>query len=307
MKMVTACPTGEQVEIRYGDQSATVVQVGGGLRSYDVSGRAVLDGYSADARIDGGRGQVLAPWPNRIRDGRYSWDGGAQQLPITEVPAGNAIHGLVRWLPWSLLERSESAATMGVRLWPQPGYPFHLTLSTTYTLDDAGLSVALEGRSVGTEPLPYGVGQHPYVTVGTEFVDDAVLTVPAATALRLDDRGLPAGTEAVAGSALDFRAGRRIGDAHLDVPFTDLTLDDRGRVAARLERADAQHGVEVWAAEGTSVLQVYTGDQLNPARRRRGLAVEPMSCPPDAFNSGAGLVTLQPGESHLLRWGIRAW
>jgi aldose 1-epimerase len=304
---VTAYPTGEQVEIRFGDQSATVVQVGGGLRSYDVAGRAVLDGFPPEARIDGGRGQVLAPWPNRVRDGRYRWERQDHQLPLTEVAAGNAIHGLVRWSPWSVQERSSATVTMGVRLWPQPGYPFHLAVAATYALDDDGLAVTIEGRNVGTEPLPYGVGQHPYVTVGTEVVDDAVLTVPARTWLRLDERGLPSGTAPVPGTEVDFRDGRRIGDAQLDVPFSDLTPDDRGRVAVRLERADATHGVEVWGAEGTRFLQVYTGDQLDAERHRRGLAVEPMSCAPDAFNSGVGLVTLQPGESHRLRWGIRAW
>jgi aldose 1-epimerase len=304
---VIAYPTGEQVEIRFRDQSATVVQVGGGLRSYNVSGRAVLDGYATEAEIAGGRGQVLAPWPNRVRDGRYRWQQRDHQLPLTEVPAGNAIHGLVRWAPWSVLERSDTGVTMGVRLWPQPGYPFQLAVTATYALGEDGLSVTLEGRNLGTEPLPYGIGQHPYVTVGTEVVDDAVLTVPAATRLRLDDRGLPSGTEPVAGTELDFRVGRPIGDLRLDVPFTDLARDGSGRVALRLERSDGSHGVKVWAAEGANYLQVYTGDKLDPDRRRKGLAVEPMSCAPDAFNSGAGLVTLQPGESHTLRWGIRAW
>lgn len=304
---MTVTPTGAQHEIGYGDQRAVVVQVGGGLRSYDVAGRPVVDGFAASARPDGGRGQVLAPWPNRIRDGRYGWAGTAQQLALSEAANHNAIHGLVRWLPWSLLERSETAVSLGVRVWPQPGYPFLLDLAAGYALGEDGLSVSLTASNAGDDALPYGVGQHPYVSAGTDVVDDAVLTVPAAEWVRCDERGLPVATEPVDGTPYDFRSGALIRDTVLDTPYSALTRDGQGRVVVRLARADAAHGVEVWLGAGAAHLQVFSGDTLAPARRRRGLAVEPMSCLPDAFNSGAGLVTLEPGASYTLGWGLRGW
>jgi aldose 1-epimerase len=300
-------PSGEQYPIRHGDQVAVVVQVGGGLRSYTAGGRAVLDGYPEAARPDGGRGQVLAPWPNRIRDGRYSWAGDDQQLALSEAKAHNAIHGLVRWAEWSLLDRSESTVSLTVRVWPQPGYPFRLDVSAEYELSDAGLSVALTGRNTGTEPLPYGIGQHPYLTVGTALVDDALLTIPAAEWLRTDDRGLPIGSEPVGGTGYDFRTARGIQDRRLDTAYGELQRDEQDRVVVQLTTADRAQGVDVWLGEGARFLQVFTGDTLAPDRRRQGLAVEPMSCPADAFNSGTGLVTLEPGESHTLRWGLVAW
>jgi aldose 1-epimerase len=304
---VTTHPTGEQIELRHGDQTAVVVRVGGGLRAYDVAGRTVVDGYDAAAQVDGGRGQVLAPWPNRVRDGRYRFAGQDQQLALSEAATRNAIHGLVRWSEWSLVERSPSGVTATTRVWPQPGYPFLLDVTATYSLDDDGLSVALTGHNAGDAALPYGIGQHPYVSAGTEFVDDAVLTVPAAVWLRTDERGLPESTERVDGTPWDFRVGRPVGDTALDTPYAELDRDGAGRVVVRLARADGTHGVDVWGGAGTDYLQVFSGDTLAPARRRRGLAVEPMSCPPDAFNSGAGLVRLEPGQTHTLKWGLSAW
>jgi aldose 1-epimerase len=304
---VTTYPTGEQIELRLGDQTAVVVRVGGGLRTYDVAGRAVVDGFDVSARVEGGRGQVLAPWPNRVSDGRYHWADQVQQLALSEAAAHNAIHGLVRWTEWSVVERSPSRVTVTTRVWPQPGYPFLLDVTAAYALDDNGLTVTLTGRNAGDVALPYGVGQHPYVTAGTELVDDTVLTVPAAAWLRTDERGLPRSTEPVEGTQWDFRSGRPVRDTVLDTPYTELDRDGEGRVVVRVARADGTHGVDVWCGEGTDYLQVFTGDTLAPERRRRGLAVEPMSCPADAFTSGAGLSRLEPGQSHTLEWGLQAW
>jgi galactose mutarotase-like enzyme len=136
------------------------------------------------------------------------------------------------------------------------------------------------------------------------LVDNAVLTVPAERWVRCDDRGLPVGTELVAGTEFDFRAARAIGETRLDTPYTALTCDGDGRIVVSLDAADGSSGVDLWMGEGASCLQVFTGDTLAGPRRRTGLAVEPMSCPPDAFNSGEELVTLDPGATHLLRWGL---
>jgi len=304
---VTPHPTGEQIELHHGDQTAVVVQVGGGLRTYDVAGRAVVDGFDIGARVDGGRGQVLAPWPNRVRDGRYRWAGQDQQLALSEAATHNAIHGLVRWVAWYVVERTPSSVTVGTRVWPQPGYPFLLDVTAAYALGADGLSVTLTGRNAGDMPLPYGVGQHPYVTAGSDLVDDMVLTVPAGAWIRTDERGLPTSTEPVDGTPWDFRAGRQVGNLVLDTPFTELQRDGEGRVVVRLALVDGTRGVDVWGGHGTDYLQVFSGDTLAPARKRRGLAVEPMTCPADAFNSEAGLVTLEPGQEHTLQWGLHAW
>ena len=305
---MTVLPGGAQHEIVHGAHVAVVTEVGATLRSYDVAGRPVVDGYPADQRPDGGRGQVLAPWPNRVRDGRYRFDQQDLQLGLTEAAKRNAIHGLVRWTGWALDSRADHEVVMTTTVWPQPGYPWLLRLLATYRLTDGGLEVVLAARNDGDRPAPYGVGQHPYLAAGGR-VDDAVLTLPAERRLVLDDRGIPVGEEAVDGTAYDFRDGRPVGDLRLDDAYVALQPGPDGLVRVRLERPGEDHGVELWCEDATSrCLQVFSGDTLpDPARRRQGLAVEPMSCPPDALASGVDRVVLAPGEEHRLRWGVRGW
>ncbi|MYS84010.1 aldose 1-epimerase family protein [Embleya scabrispora] len=305
--MVSESPTGRQIVLRKGEQSAVVVELGGALRGYSVGGRPVLDGFSADERIVGGRGQVLVPWPNRIGGGRYRWNGEELRLPLTEPEKGNAIHGLLRWMSWQVVEEQEDRVLLGVTLWPQPGYPFHLHVRVEYTLEATGLAVAVVARNLGTGAAPYGVGQHPYLTVGTDLVDDAVLTLPARERLVVDDLGMPAAAEPVVGTPFDFRTPRAVGTQRLDTAFAELERDASGLAVVRLAHPSGSHGTDLWLGEGAEFVQVYTGDTLPEPARRRGIAVEPMSCPADAFRSRAGLVELEPGAEHVFRWGLRAW
>jgi aldose 1-epimerase len=303
-----AGPTGAQYEIVHGDQRAVVVEAGGGLRTYDVAGRAVLEGYPADRPPDGGRGQVLAPWPNRVAGGRYTWDGTEHRLALTEPEAGNAIHGLLRSQSWGMVERAADRVLLGASVWPQKGYPFQLSVTADYRLGEDGLTVRLVARNDGSADAPYGVGQHPYLTVGTAAVDDAVLTVPASRWLRTDDRGIPVAAEPVDGSPYDFRAGRAVGPQLVDTAFVELDRDSSTEPVVRVAAPDGRHGVDLRLGAGVRCVQVFTGDTLpEPSRRREGLAVEPMSCPPDAFRTGTDLVRLPPGGSHVLEWGLLAW
>ncbi|WP_329624948.1 gluconokinase, GntK/IdnK-type [Streptomyces sp. NBC_01255] len=303
-------PTGRSWRLVRGEQSADVVQLGGALRDYAVNGGPLLDGFSAESTITGGRGQLLVPWPNRVGGGRYRFEGRDLQLPLTEVEKGNAIHGLLRWTLWELLARTDDALMLGTTLCPQPGYPFLLDVRVEYRLGPDGLGVSVRATNTGTEPAPYGVGQHPYLTVGTDLVDSAVLTVPARSLLRTDDRGLPLGQEPVDGTPYDFRTARPIGDLRLDSAFTGLDRDPDGRAIVRLAHPSGLRGIDLWLGEGTRCVQVYTGDTLaepEPERRRRGVAVEAMSCPPDAFRTGTDLTVLPPGATHVFRWGLSPW
>ncbi len=298
-------PTGASWRLVRGDQSAVVVQLGGALRDYTVHGRPLLDGFPEGAAVTGGRGQLLVPWPNRVGDGRYRFEGRELRLPLTEVEKGNAIHGLLRWVLWKPLARTEDSVLLGTTLCPQPGYPFLLDVRVEYRLGPEGLGVAVRATNTGTRPAPYGVGQHPYLTVGTELVDSAVLTVPARYRLRTDARGLPVGREPVDGTPYDFRTARPVGGLPLDTAFTGLGRGPDGRATVRLAHPSGQEGVDLRLGEGTRYVQVYTGDTLaEPERRRRGIAVEAMSCPPDAFRSGTDLAVLEPGATHVFRWGL---
>ena len=300
--MAVIPPSGEQVEIAFGDQQATIVGVGAGLRTYSAGGRDVLDGYAADEASTSGRGQVLIPWPNRLEDGAYEFDGHRHQLPLTEPELGNAIHGLVRWETWTVVERERSRVVLEHVLQPMPGFPFTLSLAIEYGLSERGLSVRTTATNSGRKACPFGSGQHPYLTVGTLTVDSVILRAPGRTVLRENERRLPVGREPVAGTEYDFRRPRPIGDMRLDDAFTDLERDAEGLALVELRNPEGG-GLTLWVDESYGYLQLFTGDPL-PDVSRRSLAVEPMTCPPNAFRTGEALVRLEPKDTHTSAWGI---
>ena len=297
-------PSGEQISLELGPQRATVVEVGGGLRAYALGSWDVIDGYGVHERCGGGRGQPLIPWPNRLGDGRYPWAGSELQLDLSEPARGNAIHGLVRWRNWELRARDPTRAVLGHVLHGEPGYPFMLDLELEYALEPRGLTVTTSACNIGPEPCPYGAGMHPYVSLGAPSINGAILTVPAARRLVADERGIPVGEEPVAAGPLDFRAPRAIGGAQIDACFAGLDRDQGGNVRVGLRAPDDSRAVTLWASREYDYVMVFTGDTLPEGQRRRGVAIEPLTCAPDAFRSGAGLVRLEPGERHAARWGI---
>jgi aldose 1-epimerase len=296
-------PSGEQFEIVSGAHRAIVVEVGGGLREYRYGDRAVLDGYPEDEMCSGARGTPLVPWPNRLADGSYTFDGATHQAALTEPKAHNAIHGLARWRSWSARERAADRITVGIVVRPMTGYPFPLDVTIEYRVAPDGLTVTTSATNLGDVPCPFGSGQHPYLAAGDGVVDELTCELTARTWIPTDDRGLPTGREEVAGSEFDFRSPRPIGTTRLDHAFTDIDRDAGGLAWVRL-RSSAGPTTALWLDEHYGYVQLFSGDTLAPDRRRRGLAVEPMTCPANAFNSGEGLLRLAPGETVTTRWGI---
>lgn len=302
---MAVAPSGEQFPLVAGEHRATVVEVGGGVREYTVDGRDVLDPYPVTAMCDGAHGAPLIPWPNRLADGRYTFDGADHQVALTEPEKHNAIHGLLRWRSWRAVEREPDRLVMACRLHPLPGYPFSLDVRVEYTLGEDGLVVRTTATNIGDAACPYGCGQHPYLSPGSGLIDDCVLQVRADTWIdTANRRQLPTGRRPTRGGPLDFTGGRRLGDQRLDFPFTDLARDGDGRAWVRLTGADGA-SAELWVDEAYPIVELYSGDTLAPHRRRRGLGTEPMSCPPDAFRSGEGVIRLAPGDSTTASWGVR--
>lgn len=298
-------PSGEQFDIVAGGQRAIVVEVGGGVRQYTVDGSEVFDGYAVEEMCSGARGCPLVPWPNRLADGAYTFHGTRHQVALTEPQTHNAIHGFLLWRNWTVRERERHRIVMGTRLHPLMGYPFGLDVAIEYALWKEGLVVTTTATNIGDTACPYATGHHPYLTAGTELIDDCTLELGAGTWLSTDDRGLPTGREEVAGSDYDFHAARKLGDQRIDHAFTDLTRSSDGLATARLT-ADSGSWTELWADENYPFLEIYTGDTQPPDKRRRGLGVEPMTCAPNGFGSGDGLLELDPGQSKTTRWGIRS-
>ncbi|RJQ69583.1 aldose epimerase [Pseudonocardiaceae bacterium YIM PH 21723] len=287
--------TGRQYEITAQGQAAVITEVGATLRSWTVSGQERLLTHGADEMGDSQMGKVLAPWPNRIDHGRYEFQGTAYQLPLAEPAKLNAIHGLVNWVPWQPREQHADRVTMGYVLYPQKGYPFTLDLALEYALTGDGLHVTLTARNVGRLSAPFGAGYHPYLLLD----ESALLTVPADSYLRTDDRLIPVGKAPVAGTPFDFRTPRAVDGTELDTGYTDLHRAD-GVATAQLDQ------VQLWVDDTHGYLQVYTDNAAPPSRTRRsGIALEPMTAAPNAFNSGDGLLTLEPGRAYQGSWGLR--
>ena len=296
-------PSGRQTVLVHGDQQAVVVEVGGGLRSYTVGGFEVLDGYGVHERCSSGRGQPLFPWPNRLDGGAYRFGPVSEQAPLSEPAAGNAIHGLTRWAPWSLRYADVDHATTGFTLRPQPGWAWTLDLQLHYRLDAAGLSVTMEATNRSEQPCPFGAGFHPYLVAPSGRVDDLVLTVPAGLHDVADERGIPFATEPVAGSAFDFSDGRAIDDAVLDVAFSALRRDGHGRATVVVADPGSGRDVSVHLGPGFDYVMVFTGDTVG-ARARQGLAVEPMTGPANLLRSGRDLITLEPDVTWRAEWAL---
>jgi aldose 1-epimerase len=298
-------PTGTPYEIEHGNYKAVVTEVGATLRSFQVAGVELLDTFGPDEMSRYGMGQVLAPWPGRVDHGKYTFQGAEQQLPINDVGDQNALHGLVRYRDWKLVDRRDDMVTLSLRLFPTEGYPYTLELAITYRLGEHGLSVHTRATNAGAHALPLGLGSHPYFQVGTGALDPATLILPAATYLPTNARLIPVGRAPVAGSALDFRKPKVIGAVKFDTTYTDLARGKDGRARARLTAPGGKRWVEVWMDGNFKYIVAYSGDTLPvPAHRRRGLCMEALTCAPNAFNSGDGLLTLDPGAHHENDWGL---
>jgi aldose 1-epimerase len=291
--------TPRDAEVTTDDARLAVDLRGGGLRELVAGGWQLLDGYPSGAVPAGRRGGVLLPWPNRLRSGRWHWRGADLQLDVVSAASPNAVHGLVSAQPWSVLAERPAGVTVGTVLEPRSGYPFRLAAAIDYDLVPGQLAVRVRVRNAGDLDAPFGVGMHPYLHVGAAAeggLAEAELDVPARTAMVVEG-GLPTGES----RPFDGAVGR-IGDRALDDPVTDVVRDDDGWARVRL-RGPAG-ALELAVDRSWPWLQVYSGDTLPAGQRRRSLAVEPMTCPPNALADGADLVVLPPGEAWSGTWTL---
>lgn len=298
-------PSGEQIAIAHGDQRAVVTEVGATLRTYVTGGVAVIEGFAADEVAAGARGQVLYPWPNRMGEGTWSFSDRRARPTINDSLTATAIHGLVRWRPFRVDAVNQNRCVMSLLLHPTPDYPFMSEVSVAYHLGALGLTVTTTVVNRDDVPIPFGVGFHPYVAVTTPTIEGAQLIVPARAYVAVNDRQLPTGEILpVAGHTLDFSVAKSVNGHELDVTYTELRRDDSG-LATVVVLDSHDRAVELSVDRNFPYLQVFTGDTLEKGRRRTSIAVEPMTCPPDALRSGKDVVVLEPGQHWAGSWRLR--
>lgn len=292
-------PSGTQYEISAGGYTAVLCEVGATLRALELDGEAILDGFEETEPCSWSRGQQLVPWPNRVRDGRWSYDGQSQQLSLNEPDRHNAIHGLANWVPWLLVEHTQSSVTQRVVIHHQPGWPATLEVTLRHKLSAKGLAVTVTARNLGDQVLPFGYGSHPYFKTGSSN-EETKAHIPAERCLAVDARMLPTELLDVGETELDLRKAQALGNREFDTAYTGLERDEDQRWQVTL--SGQRRRLEIWGDESFRWVQIFTANES-------GVALEPMTCGPDALNPGVthdDLVWLDPDSSFEGRWGVSA-
>jgi aldose 1-epimerase len=296
---------GRLYEIRSGRQRAVIAGVSATLLSWQVDGVELLLTHPADDVGEGYQGKTILPWPNRIDHGRYTFDGRELQVPINEPKRDAALHGLMSFVEWQPVQHRADRVVLEYLLPPDYGYPFRLAFRIEYTVDATGVRSTLTAKNVGGTDAPFGTANHTYLAAGGDRIDDIVFELPADTYYLVNDRLIPTGIDSVEGTKYDFRSPRRIGQTEMDTAFTGLRRDSDGNAVVRFARPDGVTA-ELWVDRTHGYLQVYTDDSPATDRPgRAGITVEPMTCAPNAFVTGDGLITLRPGQTHRGTWGYR--
>ncbi|WP_304961255.1 aldose 1-epimerase family protein [Subtercola endophyticus] len=322
-------PTGRQFELTSGGRlRAVVTELGAMLRLLEVDGVSLIEGFDESVYPQFCAGWMLVPWPNRVRDGRWSYDGVERQLPLTEPERGNALHGFLFGLVHTVVSQSDSSITLRALIEPSEAYPFALTVDTTFTLSDTGapagaaqiagpaapagpatpaapvLTITHALTNTGDRDAPTAIGAHPYFRIGDVPTEQLTVTVDAATRVTVDARLNPTGTAPVAGTPYDLRRGTVVGGSDLDTAYLDLTPAADGRYRHSIAAPDGRR-IELWGDENYSQAQVFTTPIFSTAAGPGwAVTVEPTTAPPDALNTGENLRWIAPGDSWTSSWGI---
>jgi len=288
-----------------GALTASVNPLGGGLRKLDLDGVDFVETYPPGEPAAFRAGAVLFPWPDRVRGGRWSQGDVQHQLAVNEPAYDNANHGLVLNTHFTVDRHASDEVTLSTSVKGRPGYPFAVHIRLTYRLSDDGLTITTVISNRSTRLAPVGLGAHPYLKVGDVPTAELTVRIPAENWFPLDAQFIPSEPVPVAGTAVDFRAGRRLGSDLLHVAFGDVTFDG-GRTTYSLAAPDGRL-VELWADDNFGYVKLYMCPAFGDgAGSHRAVAIEPMTCAVDAFNSGRGLRWLAPHETWRLSWGLRA-
>ncbi len=293
-----AFASGTRLSLHAGPYEAAVVSVGAGIASLTFEGHSLVLPHGDDEFAPGYLGKTLLPWPNRIAGGKYKFGDGEQQLPINDVEHHAALHGLMAWENWEIVKQEDDIVVFRALVAPRPGYPWCLLAKVSFQLSEVtGLTFTLHTTNVGDRAAPYGAASHPYISFDGSAVDEYEIELPARSAVDVDDNLTPVGLRPTTDLGVDFSQPRVLGSASLDHAFTDLP---EGRWQLRVR--DTRSGRAVCLESDARWVQLYSGEEVN----RRGLAVEPMTCAPDAFNNSMGLTWVKPGHTHVFGYTIQA-
>ncbi|AZA13033.1 aldose 1-epimerase family protein [Corynebacterium choanae] len=287
------------IALTAGDYAANINPCGAGLRALTYQGRSLTETYPVGAKPPMKTGCVLAPWPNRTADGVFDFRGTLYQLPVNEPARNNAIHGLVFAKDFTVVEHTTDAVSLTTTVdepWPWP-----TTITMRYQLAaETGLTITATATNTGNTAAPYGIGLHTYLNAQGAAVDDCALTMPVQARIPMDPtRCLPCGPAIPVGEdRLGSFDDRLLRGVWMDYPFHPLTPNEAGEYVYTLHHEG--RGVQLICDHNYRWVQVFTADpdhgQAFPDRGR-AVAVEPMTCPPNALRTGEDLIVLEPGAT----------
>lgn len=321
---------GEVLELANGRHRALIGRRGASLLRLQDDDLDLVHPAPLDADPGLACGVTLAPWPNRVRGAHWWYQERSLQLAVTEPAAGNALHGLVAATDFTVRDRRPEQVRLTTRIEQEPGYPFLLDLQVTYTLGDGGLQVEQAVQNVGAEAAPVALGAHPYLCLGEQDVATLDVEVSARTTLLLGDDHLPLDQMSVLGTPYDLRRGSPVGQMPGHAVYTDfagqmgIAMSDPAMPTGAAASApgptprNLHHlrgrgtTLELWTEPRLRWLQVYRTTRFPVPGGADGadgvvtaLAVEPMTAPPDALNSGIDLEWVAPGSRWGVTWGLR--
>jgi aldose 1-epimerase len=298
--------------ITFGNQSATITNLGGALREYKVGGKDVIHPFQPSDFPMHCAGLPLLPFPNRLEDGLYEYAGVTYQMPINEVARNNAIHGFGDAYQWTFLEKVEtgicSYIEVVLHLPPRKYYPFDLIIKITYLLSELGLAVTTEVKNMSNSVAPFGIGFHPWLSLHGTNLDDATLFFSAKTHIKVDERLLPIGKEPIEDTQFCFRTPRKLkgvafDDAFIDIERSEKYIGTENYLATvELVTSDSTK-TTLWFDESLPCLQICSADWGGDTRF--ALAVEPMSCYANSFKTGEYLQNIEPKSTFISNWGLQ--
>ena len=297
--------TGNQYVISSGEWSAVVTELGASLRELKWRGEDLIVPFDPNKVIPCCNGWVLAPYPNRVTNGQYSFDGEDYQMPIDEFDRQSSLHGYAYRYMWELVDLQESHVTLSWRSPDIAGYPFDITITATYALDENGLTETFTVHNNDSVKAPWAFGIHPWLANGKHATGQAItadnelcrLELHCDTHVTVDEHLLPTGEEPVSG-IFDLRDNPTLEGRGFDDAWTDITnRGEDGSTSAVFTRPD---GIKVTLTGDKTInsWQVCTGNEIGEKVRQAGVAVEPMTAYADAFRTGKDLVVLEPGDDY---------
>lgn len=303
-------PAYKLLDNQTGEYVTVLPSVGGAINAmalnHDGELVEIMKGYVSEESLKetletSFRGSNLFPFPNRIRDGKYKFKDTEYQLDINFPNESNSIHGLVYKTPFKIVDKEDGeigcTLILEYRSKPAPGYPFQYLFKIIYRLkESSGFECRIKVANMTDQSIPVGHGWHPYFMAGSEKVDDLSLQFPAESMLEVDDRSIPTGE---ANPYSSFQDLKPIADTVLDNCFQ--LSDQEGCADIIVKNTGTGFGYRIWQETGKykyNYVQIYTPPDRN------SIAIEPMTCAPDAFNNQKGLIVLSPLENFYAMWGI---